>query len=215
MARFYDQAHDAKGALSLRASAKAFNLTNAELFLISSIYKAENGGFKLVVTNHKHDPGGLTVAGMTVKNNPELRIWNDVGPYEQLLILIAVYKKYIEKVSNAVDPRLRFILAHANFVGFDTVISTIQQFLKNTGTKIKVDGVYGPKTEQALIDMTASRSDLFDYIAAAIPINSHTEAQQVMNAQKSLGLVTKDLTAGYENRMFAALKDSLNVTSVA
>jgi lysozyme family protein len=191
----------------IETMSRSLALTKGDLRLVSSIYKEENGGFDLKVTNNPSDPGGLTVSGMTLKNNPEIAEWDTLNEYEQYLLLIRVYKKYLRKVDESIDYRMRFLISHALFVGFDTVISKIQECLVLFGLPVTVDGVYGHQTEGALMSCDSDQIEsILSEIAAQKRDLARKEAEQVMSYQKRNNLPIQNYTTGYSNRMSVALE---------
>jgi lysozyme family protein len=205
MRQFYELGRESRNAVL--SAAERLGFTRDELFLVGSIYKRENNGFSLTDTNHSHDPGGRTIAGMTVRDNPELSKWDDSSELERCLILLSVYKKYIDKVSRDVPFEVRFLLVHARFVGFDQVVVAVQEYLNIKGKKVAVDGIYGPQTERALSGYDRTPSGLMEFINEASGKIAAREAAQVMNYQKKHKMKVVNLTRGYVNRIQGVIKD--------
>lgn len=206
MRRFYD-VYSENPRDAIKAVARGLGLSVDDLYLIGSIFKSENGGFTLTDTQHAHDPGGRTIAGMTVKYNKELVVWDSIQEAEQLMLLIGIYRKYLDKVSTLVPAKMRFMLVHAKFVGFDHVIRAVQMFLNRKGLRVAVDGLYGPETERALISLSSTPSDFDSFMMSHVKDIARLEADQVMSAQKRENLVIKDLSRGYENRITRNLRE--------
>lgn len=155
-------------------------------------------------SDHKHDPGGQTMYGISSKWNPEVadKIKNKTLTIEEAK---DIYKRnYWGKIYKVNDLpfAIAWILFDAKVHGTLESVKDIQRWINyHFKSNLVVDGVFGPATYKFLPKEKEDLVDLLVYLSGRAQSSARSAAVRVKNQQEKMGLPVYDYTAGFTNRL--------------
>lgn len=184
------------------------SLEKEERFLVGdgNFERAVEKTFELegFYADHKHDPGGQTMYGISSRWNPEVadKIKNKTLTIDEAKdIYRRNYWGKIYKI-NDLPLAIAWILFDAKVHGTNESVKDIQRWINFHGKKdLKLDGVFGPATFNALPTTLNDMVDLLAYLTEKTQTSAKSAAIRVKNQQEKMGLPVYDYTAGFTNRL--------------
>jgi lysozyme family protein len=162
---------------------------------------AKNGGW----VNDPSDPGGVTQWGISQRFNPRYasKIRQGILTKEEAVdIYYTKYYRPIYRVDDLFEP-FAYLLFDGRVHGSGRSLIRDLQSMTNliSGSRLAVDGIYGPQTFQALSRLSrTARADLLETLAITAPHQARKVAQATMNTQQRTGLKQYDYTKGFTAR---------------
>lgn len=181
--------------------------TNLEFVVDSKNFeRAVNKTFELegFHSDHKHDPGGQTMYGISSRWNPEVadKIRNKTLTIDEAK---EIYRRnYWGKIYKVDDLPLAiaWILFDAKVHGTLESVKDIQRWINYREKKsLVVDGIFGPATFKNLPTSKEGLADLLAYLSEHVQTSARSAAVRVKNQQEKMGLPVYDYTAGFSNRL--------------
>lgn len=168
--------------------------------------KAVNKTFELegFYSDHKFDPGGKTMYGISSKWNPEV---SDKIMSQTLTLNEAkeIYRRnYWNKIYriNDLPLAIAWILFDAKVHGTLESVKDIQRWINfNYKKDLAVDGIFGPATFSVLPTDKQNLVDLIAYLSERAQTSAKSAAERVKKQQEKMGLPVYDYTAGFSNRL--------------
>jgi hypothetical protein len=165
-------------------------------------------------SNHKSDPGGATMYGLTARWHPELAPLITSQTLSRDLASSTIYNKYYRTIPmiESLDKSLGFIIFDSEFVGMFENIIFIQKFIRsNTSIDLAVDGRWGPQSAKASMLLSQNQiSVLLTKLKEQSFILANAAAKRVMRYQITHNLPIEDYTAGYYNRQMKRAEEAIS-----
>lgn len=103
-----------------------------------------------------HDPGGLTIWGLASRYHPEVKVWAGLPPEESKERAKEVYyHRYWKRFGEGLPWPLCLFVFDTAVQFWDEAARMLQQLANKylVDRELKVDGVIGPKTQEAVAEL--------------------------------------------------------------
>lgn len=184
------------------------SLRHEDRFIVQTIANCiDNEGWSY--SDSPSDLGGATGFGLSARYNPELRTAIISHSLTAQVVFDTYKKKYYYPSGAHIAHRdgmngIAALIFECRVTGHRDVVRALQMSVNEVmGTKLVCDGVYGGRTNSALLQsiLEGKYKLVMERLVSKAGFIGARAANRVMEAQRSQGIAVYDYTNGFRNRI--------------